>query len=193
MGTEPFPTLDDVRRRQAARALGLPLSSAWATIRAAEGASLPSAPPCATGQEPLGSGWSPAPSPRLDPLTLTLPWSSLVSDNKHYAPGLRNGAPVVLLTPAYRQAKERAHSIAMHHALQGGGAPVFPVGDLALDVVLWTPRAHNLPDLVAPMKCLADALEGACYTNDRQLAALTWRRAGVDIDRPRVELTLTPL
>jgi hypothetical protein len=38
-----------------------------------------------------------------------------------------------------------------------------------------------------------DALEGVVYTKDRWLDDVRWYRAGVDVDAPRAEITISPI
>ncbi len=38
-----------------------------------------------------------------------------------------------------------------------------------------------------------DAMEGVAYANDAQLHDVHWINRGADVDRPRAELTITPL
>jgi Holliday junction resolvase RusA-like endonuclease len=52
------------------------------------------------------------------------------------------------------------------------------------------PRRH---DAVNFAKCTHDALEKLVYTTDHWLYDVRWIRAGVDVDHPRAELTITPL
>jgi Holliday junction resolvase RusA-like endonuclease len=40
------------------------------------------------------------------------------------------------------------------------------------------------------LKGLLDALEGAVYSDDKQIDALAWRKAALDRESPRVEITI---
>jgi len=125
-----------------------------------------------------------APSIKL-PVSFVLPWSALVSDNRRH--GLLNGS--ILLTAEYRTGKAKAKAAA-REAAGLGMAVSFPV---ALHARVYVPddyRAHDVPNFA---KCVHDAIEGVIYTKDRWLWRATWERAGVDVDRPRAEIEVTPL
>lgn len=124
------------------------------------------------------------------PLTITLPWSALISDRARYAPTSRGNPPrpVIILTEAYRGAKAKAKDIARRAA--AGAAPL----EVPLQLVsrVWVPdnRRH---DVVNFAKCAHDAFEGLLYTDDKWLYDSRWIRAGVDVDHPRAEISITPL
>jgi Holliday junction resolvase RusA-like endonuclease len=127
------------------------------------------------------------------PVQLTLPWSCLVSDNAKYvarvAGTMEKPVAKLNLSPEYRQAKERIHELAISKLL--GATPA--AEPLQLQARVWVPddlRAHDVPNFA---KCVHDALEGAVYVKDRWLWRATWERAGVDVDAPRAEITITPL
>ena len=61
-------------------------------------------------------------------------------------------------------------------------------GDVVVRVD-WYP-ARNAGDNNNLWKLLLDALEGYCYTNDRQVIEETMRRHPKDPDNPRIELTI---
>lgn len=123
------------------------------------------------------------------PLTFTLPWSALVSDNRKYAPAVRNGASRLLLRPEYRAAKEKARSVA--RAAMGDVMPCLE--SMTLTARVWVPDHRPGHDVCNFAKCLCDALNGVVYRDDAQLHRVTWERAGVDVDRPRAEITVTPV
>lgn len=117
------------------------------------------------------------------PIRLRLPWSLLVSDNEKY--GVINGR--MLITSRYRQAK--ATIAARARDLIGEVEPArHPV---ALEALVWVPdnRPHDVPNFG---KCVHDALEGVVYVKDSWLHGAHWKRAGVDVDSPRAEITITP-
>lgn len=128
------------------------------------------------------------------PFTLTIPWSELCSDNERDEPYIRRVAggkivPAKRMTVRYREAKAaikgRARTIA---------AGRLPIAGLALEIrvrVFLPPARRN--DAINFSKCTHDALEGVVYANDNQLHRATWERAGVDIDAPRCEITITRL
>jgi Holliday junction resolvase RusA-like endonuclease len=71
-----------------------------------------------------------------------------------------------------------------------GCAPVeIPV---KLEARVWVPdnRRRDVPNFA---KCVHDALEKLVYVNDCWLYDSRWIRAGVDVDHPRAEITITPL
>jgi hypothetical protein len=187
---------DEQRRRLAARACGLPLSATWDEIRARQGAGLPSAPPCATGQEPPGSGRLPDAPPHAGPVHVRIPYSRLVSDNDKYTIGMRDGKPRLVLTARYSEAKADIRAIARLRADEAGALPSRPLWpDQALTLVgrVYYPRSVGQLDPTNLCKITHDALETALYAKDAQLHRVTWEKAGVDIDAPRAELTIRPL
>jgi Holliday junction resolvase RusA-like endonuclease len=127
------------------------------------------------------------PMPTIFPLELIVPWSALVSDDRKYAPALRMGSPVILLTEKYRKAKQAAEAIARQAVL---GAPAsIP---LQLHARVWVPDNRPGHDVANFAKCCHDAFEDLVYTRDEWLHDVRWTRAGVDVDRPRAEIRITP-
>jgi hypothetical protein len=119
------------------------------------------------------------------PVRLLLPWSYLVSDNLRH--GVIDGR--LILTSAYRRAKGLIRDAA-RSKLAGCEPAACP---LALVARVWVPdeiRAHDVPNFA---KCCHDALESVVYTKDRWLWDTRWIRAGVDVDAPRAEVTITPI
>lgn len=117
------------------------------------------------------------------PLTFTLPWSMLVSDDERY--GVINGR--MLLRPAYREAKGKIRKLVRD--LVGDVKPL--ALPLALHARVFVPddvRARDVPNFA---KCVHDSLQDAVYVNDRWLWDARWQRAGVDVDRPRADITIT--
>jgi Holliday junction resolvase RusA-like endonuclease len=117
-------------------------------------------------------------------ISLRIPWSALVSDNAKY--GVVNGK--LIAQKPYRAAKKAIASLAQD-AMAGRPPAECP---LALHARVWMPdnRRH---DLTNSCKIVHDALEGTIYTDDVWLHRVTWERAGVDVDAPRCELTISPL
>lgn len=118
------------------------------------------------------------------PVSLRIPWSALVSDNAKY--GVVNGK--LIAQKPYRAAKKAIASLAQD-AMVGRLPAECP---LSLHARVWMPdnRRH---DLTNSCKIVHDALEGTIYTDDVWLHRVTWERAGVDVDAPRAELTISPL
>ena len=125
--------------------------------------------------------------PLLLPVRLRIPWSALVSDNDKYTVNPRKRGSLIL-TPEYREAKRRIAALAVG-AMQDRPAAQCP---LALVARVWLPnrRKHDVCNF---SKCVHDALAGIVYQDDMWLHDMRWIRAGVDVDAPRCELTITPL
>ena len=112
--------------------------------------------------------------------TVRLPWSVLISDNKKPGVGFFNKRE-------YREAKKRAGAIAAEQ-LQG----LVPLhGALVSAARLYEPDRRRKRDLSNLMKLVHDALNGSAYVDDRDIDHVDWDRAGVDIDAPRLEVTIT--
>jgi Holliday junction resolvase RusA-like endonuclease len=126
--------------------------------------------------------------PSVAPITLRIPWSALVSDDDKYAPALRKGKPVIILTETYRTAKARMTKLAVD-TMAGRPAMTVP---LAFVGRVWVPNNHRR-DVHNFSKCCLDAMSKVIYADDSQLHDTRWIRAGVDVDAPRAELTITPL
>jgi Holliday junction resolvase RusA-like endonuclease len=122
-------------------------------------------------------------------MRFVIPWSYLVTDNAKYAPALRGTKPAMILTDAYRAASKRIHQEALNQ-LDGAGWFVDPV---SLQGVLFEPNQTAQRDITNYCKVVHDALEGVAYKNDRQIWRAVWERGPIDIDRPRLELTVRPL
>lgn len=139
------------------------------------------------------------------PVTLTIPWSKLVSDNDKYTPVLRGheSKPRTILTQRYRDAKTWIHEQglkAMHeiayvetasYTMATGSiyAPWKQPCRLAARVYVPDRRVHDVGNF---RKLVTDALEKAVIANDKWLWEEHWIRAGVDVDRPRAEITISP-
>jgi Holliday junction resolvase RusA-like endonuclease len=121
------------------------------------------------------------------PLALILPWSALVSDNAKYAPAYgKRGQPKMVLRPRYREAKKKTAGLARE--IMAGAEPL--ATPLALSARVWVPDNRVGHDVANFAKCCHDALEKVVYVKDEWLYRITWERAGVDVDRPRAELTI---
>jgi Holliday junction resolvase RusA-like endonuclease len=120
---------------------------------------------------------------------ITLPWSALLGDNAKYAPAHRGQKPVIILTLAYRTAKARAQ-LTIERQLIG----LTPLeGPCSLCARMIEPDRRTRRDIANYAKLVHDALTGWAFVDDSQLDDVRWIRAGVDIDRPRLELTITAI
>jgi Holliday junction resolvase RusA-like endonuclease len=125
----------------------------------------------------------------LEGAYVRIPWSHLVSDNAKLRAALdKKGRPTVVLTPDYREAKKRIGELCAE-AMDGRPALTVP---LRLVAQVWVPNNHRR-DVVNFSKALHDAMAGTIFEDDSQLHDVRWIRAGVDVDAPRCELTITPL
>ena len=117
-----------------------------------------------------------------------LPWSVLIADNAKYSTmvGSGNERGRIWLTEEYRLAKHHASLKASEQLT--GLAPL--EGPVALEALLFEPDRKRMRDLSNYSKLVHDALNGLAYVDDRQIDRLTWIRAGVDIDAPRLEVTV---
>ena len=118
-------------------------------------------------------------------LSLTLPWDIMTPDNRRFHPGRGH-----VLTARYRQGKEAVSLLVMSQVK--APRPVFPVEavQVSLDFFMPDKRRRDPTNL---LKGLLDALEGVVYSDDKQIETLSWRKAGLDRENPRVELTIGPL
>lgn len=132
------------------------------------------APPCAQAPARPTIAW---------PVMLRIPWSRLCSDNERH--GVINGR--LLLTTKYRQSKAAIAALAREQL-----GDVEPVAiPLAFTGRVWLPD-HRLHDPCNFGKSTQDALAGVVYVDDRWLWRVVWERAGVDVDAPRAELSISP-
>lgn len=120
-----------------------------------------------------------------DGLRVTLPWSVLTPDNRRFYPGRGH-----VLTARYRKGKEAVYLLVMSQVK--APHPVFPAEAVKLDLQFYVPDKRRR-DPTNLLKGLLDALEGAVYSDDKQIEALSWRKAGLDRENPRVELTVSLL
>ena len=130
---------------------------------------------------------------RLDfPIRIVLPWSALCSDNEHEVGAIvmRGGKPYPRkkLTARYKAARDKTEDIARQ--VMAGFAPL--AQPLALHAKVYVPDEHTR-DVCNFAKCCHDAFERIVYTNDAWLYDTRWTRFGVDVDRPRAEITVSPL
>lgn len=165
-------TLDDMTRL-IMQQTGVPRDRAEATARQQLGLPVVTAPTPTTTRQPIRF-----------PITLMLPWSALCSDNKKcHAHGDRH-----MLTPEYLQS--RAAIIERTKFQLGDVEPVTHPLALVARVCVPDNHVHDVPNFA---KGVHDALQGIVYKSDAQLWDTRWIRAGVDVDRPRAELTFTSL
>jgi Holliday junction resolvase RusA-like endonuclease len=129
------------------------------------------------------------------PLELTLPWSHLVSDNQRHGAIVRlvgpnhTPTPLLIMTAAYREAKGKIMKLA--RAQLAGAEPV--AIPLKLEARVWLPGGRGKHDVCNFAKAVHDALQEIVYVDDQYLHDVRWIRAGVDVDHPRAELTISPL
>jgi Holliday junction resolvase RusA-like endonuclease len=120
------------------------------------------------------------PRPRLEIVRIRLPWSTLVSDNQ------RSGA-TSWLGKEYRAAVARAR-IEVQKQLNAGPIDV----RVRVEGRLWEPNRQRR-DIANYEKLALDALKKLVYADDDLVDEIEWTRAGVDVDAPRLELTVIPL
>jgi hypothetical protein len=118
------------------------------------------------------------------PINLRIPWSALVSDNAKY--GVLKGK--LIAQKPYREAKRAIGALA-RDVMQGRPPAAIPL-QLVAKVYVPDRRVH---DVVNFSKCVHDSLKGTVFVDDQWLHDIRWIRAGVDVDAPRCELTISPL
>jgi len=116
-------------------------------------------------------------------VSLVLPWDCLTPDNRRF-----NSRGGHTLTARYRQGKEKIYLLAMGQI--DPPRPVFPSQRVKMELDFFVPdlRKRDPSNL---LKSVCDALEGVLYSDDKQIDALSWERAGLDRDNARVEITLS--
>lgn len=119
-----------------------------------------------------------------DGICVTLPWGVLTPDNRRFYPGRGH-----VLTARYRQGKKAVYLLAV--AQTNAPRPVFPLEAVEVGLVFFVPDKRRR-DPTNLLKGLLDALEGAVYSDDKQIEALAWRKA-LDRDNPRVEVAISLL
>lgn len=126
------------------------------------------------------------------PLLLTLPWSSLCSDNEREKASLTwigdKPVPRKILGAQYKTARGKVREIAQ----KAVGDAVNVMIPLSLHARVYVPD-ERLHDVCNFAKGVHDALEGIVYANDRWLHRVLWERAGVDVDAPRADVEIRPL
>jgi Holliday junction resolvase RusA-like endonuclease len=109
----------------------------------------------------------------------------MTPDNRRFHPGRGH-----VLTTRYRQGKEAVFLLAV--AQTNPPRPVFPLEAVEVGLVFFMPDKRRR-DPTNLLKGLLDALEGAVYSDDKQIEALSWRKGALDRENPRVEITISPL
>lgn len=133
-------------------------------------------------------GFGPPPPVFLGALFLRIPWSALVSDNAKDRCACRGqGTAVRLTTQPYKDARDKIQDIAREAM---NGRPATDIA-LALHARVFVPNNHRR-DVVNFSKALHDALTSVVFQDDSQLWDTRWTRAGLDVDAPRAEITITP-
>jgi Holliday junction resolvase RusA-like endonuclease len=130
------------------------------------------------------------------PVKLWIPWSHLISENRKYSACVvqtgEGPKARLLLTPEYRDALAAIRGqVTLQLGLDVG--PFEPVAiPLRFEGAVWVPdeRRRDVPNLA---KCTHDAMEGLVYQNDEWLHDTRWYRAGVNVDKPGADITITPL
>jgi hypothetical protein len=127
------------------------------------------------------------------PFRLVVPWSELCSDNEHEVGAVRmvDGRPVPFkkMTARYKASRDAIHARAV--AITMGATPRRE--PLALRAEVWVPSAQTGNDHLNFAKVVHDALQRVVYQNDRQLHDIHWKRMGIFVDRPRVEIEISLL
>ena len=118
----------------------------------------------------------------LRSLHLTLPWDVLTPDNRRFHAGKGH-----VLTGRYRQGKEAIYLLAVSQTKPP--RPVFPVERLKIELTFFLPDKRKR-DPTNLLKGLLDALEGVVYNDDKQIDALAGHKAGLDREKPRVEISI---
>lgn len=140
----------------------------------------------------------------IDVVRLTLPWSALLPDNRRTGVGVnRNGdepRPFVGTTKAYRLAKAKAidaietqiGDLLPGSLLATGWQPLYR-DPVAIMVTLIEPNRSAKRDLLNYQKLICDAMSGVVYADDSLIDDAHFTRGTPDIDRPRAEITVTPI
>lgn len=129
------------------------------------------------------------------PFSIVLPWSVLISDNDRLVPIPVDATKArLILTDRYKTARQTI--VALIRQKLGGGhnepselAPVAEPVQLLARVFVPDNRIHDVPDFA---KGVHDAMARQVFTNDAWIYRAVWERAGVDVDRPRAEITISP-
>jgi Holliday junction resolvase RusA-like endonuclease len=118
-------------------------------------------------------------------LSLTLPFDVLTPDNRRFHAGKGH-----VLTGRYRQGKEAIYLLAVSQTKPP--RPVFPVERLKIELAFFLPDKRKR-DPTNLLKGLLDALEGAVYSDDKQIDALAWRKGPTDKENPRVDISISTI
>ena len=118
-------------------------------------------------------------------LRIVFPWAAVVPDNGGAKYGVVKGR--MILSKRYREAKEAAHLLALG-ACQGQR---FGEGCVSVGVIVIAPD-HRRRDIANVLKLLCDALTGAAYEDDQQIAELVVTRHPIDRVDPRVIVHVRP-
>lgn len=117
------------------------------------------------------------------PVTITIPWSALASDN------LRKG--VAGANNREKQARYRLALVRFREIVRecNGDAPY--AGPLGMLVLFWFPDNRDR-DPWNFQKEILDGLKGIAIVDDKwqELRRVTFEAAGIDVDRPRCEITI---
>jgi Holliday junction resolvase RusA-like endonuclease len=130
------------------------------------------------------------------PVSIVLPWSTLLTDNnrQHWV-GTR-----MMTTKEYKLAKQRAVE-AIKAQIEASNwpdllghewQPLFTT-PIAIKVALIEPNRSAKRDLLNYQKLICDAMSGVVYSDDSQIDDAHFMRGTPNIDRPRAEITVTPL
>jgi Holliday junction resolvase RusA-like endonuclease len=116
-----------------------------------------------------------------------------VPDNAKYAAGIKAGGAFILLSTEYRNGKNKAVE-QVEEQMRALKAERFPIAvKLRIEARMFEPNRSKRRDISNYTKLVHDALTGIVYADDSQLDRVLWVRAGVDIDRPRLELEVSVL
>jgi Holliday junction resolvase RusA-like endonuclease len=125
---------------------------------------------------------------------VTLPWSVLVPDGERFAAGVRRRSDgkyraILVMTLRYRKAKAAARKL-----LQSDYGNVPPLtGRVRVAATLYEPNASRIRDVSNFAKLVNDAMTGIIYVDDGQIDEMHWQRGAPDIDRPRLEISVTEI
>lgn len=115
---------------------------------------------------------------------LTLPWDVLAQVNHRLTS--RGRGPGLTLSADYRAKKHAAEMLVQ--AQVRGERPRF-TGPVEMTLRFYEPdRRRRDPSNL--LKLVEDALSGTVYDDDHRIHRQAWERAGVDRERPRVEIVV---
>lgn len=122
------------------------------------------------------------------PIRLTIPWSALVTDNSKFRAAIRGSQACMVIQQGYAHARQRIEQLAQ--LAMDGAAPV--TMPLAFVGRVFMPSQRRI-DPSNCAKLVQDALNKIVYADDAWLYDVRWLNAGVDVDAPRCEVTISPL